>query len=39
MNPRVNLLDPLKCNKCGICLEECKKIHDVSRIRVVAGIP
>lgn len=38
MNPHVYLKDPLKCNKCNLCILKCKHVHGKSRIEKVDSI-
>jgi len=39
LNPKLIVLDPSKCSNCYDCIEKCKEIHGISRIKKADNVP
>ncbi|AEH06722.1 4Fe-4S dicluster domain-containing protein [Methanothermococcus okinawensis] len=39
MNPKLIVLDPSKCTGCNDCINKCKEIHGISRVKKAGNIP
>ncbi|ENN96276.1 4Fe-4S ferredoxin [Methanocaldococcus villosus KIN24-T80] len=39
MNPKIIVINPEKCSKCNDCVNVCREIHGISRVRKYNNVP